>query len=80
MKNLRACNNYAQLTVASVKGYCQSSLVPRPHFSRPPEKWVWSTAYSIFVQVRRNAGTLFFSNLTLDIIKDCILHRVPTIY
>ena len=41
------------------------SLVSRPHFSRPPEKWVWSTAYSIFVQVRRNVGALFFSNLTL---------------
>ena len=58
----------------------RSSLVPRPHFSRPPEKWVWSTAYSIFVQVRRNVGALFFSNLTLDVIKDCIPHRVPTIY
>ena len=27
------------------------SLVSRPHFLCPPEKWVWSTAYSIFVQV-----------------------------
>jgi len=36
------------------------SLVPRSHFSNPPEKWVWSTAYSIFVQVCRNAGALFF--------------------
>ena len=30
------------------------SLVTRLHFSHPPEKWVWSTAYSIFVQVCRN--------------------------
>ena len=57
-----------------------SSLVSRPHFSRPPEKWVWSTAYSIFVQVRRNVGALFFSNLTFDVIKDCIPHCVRTIY
>ena len=35
-----------------------TSLVSRPHFSRLPEKWVWSTAYSIFVQVRRNVGAL----------------------
>ena len=28
---------------------------------------VWSTAYSILVQVCRNAGTLFFSNLILDV-------------
>ena len=48
--------------------------------SRPPEKWVWSTAYSIFVQVRRNVGALFFSNLTLDVIDDCIPHCVRTIY
>ena len=56
------------------------SLISRPHFSRPPEKWVWSTAYSIFVQVRRNVGALFFSNLTLDVIEDCIPHCVWTIY
>ena len=52
------------------------SLVSRPHFSRPSEKWVWSTAYSIFVQVRWNVGALFFSNLTLDVVKDCIPHCV----
>ena len=40
----------------------RDSLVSRPHFSRPLEKWVRSTAYSIFVQVRRNVGALFFSN------------------
>ena len=57
-----------------------TSLVSRPHFSRPPEKWVWSTAYSIFVQVRRNVGALFFSNLTLDVIDDCIRHCVRKIY
>ena len=48
------------------------SLIPRPHFSRQLEKWVWSTAYSIFVQVHQHSGTLLFSNLTLDIIEDCI--------
>ena len=58
----------------------KSSLVSRPHFSRPPEKWVWSTAYSIFVQVRRNVGALFFSNLTFDVINNCIPHCVRTIY
>ena len=57
-----------------------TSLISRPHFSRPPEKWVWSTAYSIFVQVRRNVGALFFSNLTLDVIDDCIPHCVRMIY
>ena len=57
-------------------GQEDASLVSRPHFSRPPEKWVWSTAYSIFVQVRRNVGALFFSNLTFDVIKDCIPHCV----
>ena len=37
---------------------------------RPPEKRVWWAAYSVFVQVcqNANAGTLFFSNLTLDVI------------
>ena len=38
-------------------------------FRAPPEKWVWSIAYSIFVQVRRNVGALFFSNLMLDVIR-----------
>ena len=28
------------------------SLVPRPHLLRPLKNWVWSTAYSIFVQMR----------------------------
>ena len=55
------------------------SVVPRQHFTHPLEKWVWSTAYSIFVQVCRNAGALFFSNLMLDAIKNCIWHCVPTI-
>ena len=32
--------------------------------------------YSIYVQVRRNAGALFFSNLTLGVIEDCIPHCV----
>ena len=41
---------------------------------------VWSTTYSIFIQVHRNAGTLFFSNLTLDIIEYCIPYCMPTIY
>ena len=49
-----------------------SSLVPRLHFSCPLVKQVWSIAYSIFVHVRRNAGALFFSNLTLDVIEHCI--------
>ena len=56
------------------------SLVPRPQFSRLLENWVWSTAYSIFVQMGKNAGALFFSNLILGIIEDCIPHCVPTIY
>ena len=47
---------------------------------RPPEKWVWWTAYSIFIQVRRNVAALFFSNLMLDVIKDCIPHCVRMIY
>ena len=47
--------------------------------ARPPEKRVWWTAYSVFVQVRRNAGALFFSNLTLDVIEDCIPHCVLAI-
>ena len=45
-------------------------------FRAPPEKWVWSTAYSIFVQVGRNVSALFFSNLMFDVIKDCIPHCV----
>ena len=49
-------------------------------FFHPPEKWVLSTASSIFVQVRQEAGALFFSNLPLDIIEDCILQCVPMIY
>jgi len=48
--------------VPESSGSSNTSLVSRPHFSRPLEKWVWSTAYSIFVQVRRNVGALFFSN------------------
>ena len=35
----------------SSSSLCMPSLVSRPHFSRPPEKWVRSTAYSVFVQV-----------------------------
>ena len=38
----------------------KGSLILRPHFSHPPEEWVLSTAYSIFVQACRNAGALFF--------------------
>ena len=72
---------FARPNVLSLdRGQGKSSLVPRPHFVCPPEKWVWSTAYSILVQVCRNAGTLFLSNLTLDVIDDCISHCVPTIY
>ena len=51
-------------------------LEVKPH----PKNRVWSTAYTIFVQVHRNTGTLFFSNLMLDVIEDCIPHCVPTIY
>ena len=47
---------------------------------RLPEKWLWWTAYSIFIQVRRNVGALSFSNLMLDIIEDCIPRCVWTIY
>ena len=39
--------------------YIQHSLVPRLRFPHPLEKWVWSTAYYIFVQLR----IVFFSNL-----------------
>ena len=49
------------------------SLVSRPHFSRPPEKWVRSTSYSIFAEVRRNVGVLFFSNLTFHGV--CRFHK-----
>ena len=57
-----------------------SSLVPRPHFLHPPEKWVWSTAYSILFKC---AGMLTHY-LTLDIIKDSTLrvnnlHCVPSL-
>ena len=38
------------------------SLVPRLYFSHLVENWVWSTTYSIFVQMGQNAGALFFSN------------------
>ena len=40
------------------------SLAGQTNFSLPPpgEKYVWSSAYSVLVQVRRNAGALFFSN------------------
>ena len=53
-----------------------NSLVPRNHFLCLPEKWVWSTAYqnSIFIQMCWNTGAVLFSNLMLDIIKDCIPH------
>ena len=36
------------------------SIVSSPdwYFLCPPEKWVWSIAYSVFIQVHRNAGTL----------------------
>ena len=46
-------------------------------FFVPTGKWVWSTAYPIFVQVRWN---VFFSNFMLDVIKDCIPNCVPMIY
>ena len=45
------------------------SLVPRLYFSRLVENWVWSTAYSIFVQMGQNAGALFFSNECLTALK-----------
>ena len=45
------------------------SLVPRLYFSRLVENWVWSTAYSIFVQIGQNAGALFFSNECLTALK-----------
>ena len=35
-------------------------VFPQPHFLCPLEKWVSSTAYTNFVEVCRNAGTLFF--------------------
>ena len=56
------------------------SLVPRPDFSHLLENCVWSTTYSIFIQVGQNAGRLFFSNLTLDVIEDCIPHCVQAVY
>ena len=56
------------------------NLGPRPHFLCLLENWEWSTTHSIFVQVGQNAGTLFFSNLTLDIIEDCIPHCVQAAY
>ena len=56
------------------------SLVSRLHFLHPPEKWVWSTAYSIFIQMHQHSSALFFSNLMPDIIEDCIPRCVPTIY
>ena len=36
-------------------------VFPQPHFSSPLEKWVSPTAYTNFVEVCRNAGTLFFA-------------------
>jgi len=56
------------------------SLVPRLDFLRLLENCVWSTTYSIFVQVGQNAGRLFFSILTLDVNEDCIPHCVQAIY
>ena len=53
------------------------SLSPKPHFSRLLENWVWSTASSIFVQVV-HSSQLFFSNLALDAIEDCIAHKLST--
>ena len=44
------------------------SLVPI-YFSYLVENWVWSTAYSIFVQMGQNAGPLFFSNECLTALK-----------
>ena len=39
------------------------SLAGQTNFSPPPgEKYVWSSAYSVLVQMRRNAGAFFFSN------------------
>ena len=54
------------------------SLVPRPDFSHLLVNCVWSITYSIFVQVGQNAGRLFFSNLTLDFIEDCIISTMCT--
>ena len=54
------------------------NLVPRQDYSHLLKNCVWSTTYSIFVQVGQNAGTLFFSNLTLDIIEDCIISTLCT--
>ena len=78
-KNTNGAAPYSQ-SLSCLCVLSSGSLIPRPHFAHPPKKWVWSTAYFIFVQVHRNAGTLFFSNLTLDVIEDCIPHCVPTIY
>ena len=50
------------------------SLIPKPHFLCVLEKQVWSTTYSIFVQVRQNAGVLL-----LDVIENYIPHSVPMI-
>ena len=39
-------------------------------FRYPEEKYVWWSAYSILVLVRRNGGTLFHFNLTRDVMQD----------
>ena len=36
------------------------------------EKYVWRSAYSILVLVRRNIGVLFYFNLTCDVMQDYI--------
>ena len=45
-----------------VKPWLEFGMVvfPQPHFLCPLEKWVSSTAYTNFVEVCWNAGTLFF--------------------
>ena len=44
-------------------------------------RWKNRSAYSIFIQVRQNAGEVFVcSNLMLDVLEYCIPRCVPTIY
>ena len=53
------------------------NLGPKQHFM--PAGKLGLVNWSIFVQVGQNAGTLLFSNLTLDVINDCIPHCATTI-
>ena len=54
---------FVRLSMCLWRGYfgrrVKGSLIPRPHFCAPAGKWVWSTAYSSFVQMHRNIGVLF---------------------